>query len=159
VSTDSRKELQTLLSQGARKIIITTIHKFGEAEGVLDDRHNIIAMVDEARVRNGTRYDAQRMLAVLPWERAGGQLTRYLSKEVDAELQMGAIAGLADMQDARAADALAAHMAEYTERNRAIAIDGLLKTDAGRTRLKTGLTSGTVSSAWLTPEQRAKLER
>ncbi|MCB1797033.1 MAG: DEAD/DEAH box helicase family protein, partial [Candidatus Competibacteraceae bacterium] len=48
VSTDSRKELQTLLSQGARKIIITTIHKFGEAEGVLDDRQNIIAMVDEA---------------------------------------------------------------------------------------------------------------
>ncbi len=118
-----------------------------------------IAMVDETRVRNGTRYDAQRMLAVLPWERAGGQLTRYLSKDVDAELQMGAIAGLADMRDARAADALAAHIAEYTERNRAIAIDGLLKTDAGRTRLKASLTSGAVPSAWLTPEQRVKLER
>lgn len=48
VSTDSRKELQTLLTTGARKVIITTIHKFGEAPGVLDDRSNIIAMVDEA---------------------------------------------------------------------------------------------------------------
>ena len=31
-----------------RKIIITTIFKFGEADGVLNDRSNIIAMVDEA---------------------------------------------------------------------------------------------------------------
>ena len=31
-----------------RKIIITTIYKFGEADGVLNDRSNIIAMVDEA---------------------------------------------------------------------------------------------------------------
>jgi type I restriction enzyme, R subunit len=48
VSTDSRRELQQLLKQGSRKIIITTIHKFGEAPGVLDARDNIIAMVDEA---------------------------------------------------------------------------------------------------------------
>ncbi|GAA1143058.1 HsdR family type I site-specific deoxyribonuclease [Kribbella jejuensis] len=48
VSTDSRAQLQTLLSQGARKVIITTIQKFGEAQGVLDARDNIIAMVDEA---------------------------------------------------------------------------------------------------------------
>lgn len=48
VSTDSRAELQRLLREGARKVIITTIHKFGEASGVLDDRSNIIALVDEA---------------------------------------------------------------------------------------------------------------
>jgi len=48
VSTDSREELHTLLRQGTRKVIITTIHKFGEANGVLDDRSNIIVMVDEA---------------------------------------------------------------------------------------------------------------
>ncbi|SDM02071.1 type I restriction enzyme, R subunit [Geodermatophilus siccatus] len=48
VSSDSRAELQQLLREGARKVIITTIHKFSEAPGVLDDRHNIIAMVDEA---------------------------------------------------------------------------------------------------------------
>lgn len=48
VSTDSREQLQSMLKSGARKIIITTIHKFGESGGVLDDRSNIIAMVDEA---------------------------------------------------------------------------------------------------------------
>ena len=31
-----------------RKIIITTIHKFGEADGRLNERSNIIVMVDEA---------------------------------------------------------------------------------------------------------------
>lgn len=65
VSTDSRKELQTLLSQGARKIIITTIHKFGEADGVLDDRHNIIAMVDEAHRSQEGDY-GQKMREALP---------------------------------------------------------------------------------------------
>lgn len=65
VSTDSRKELQTLLSQGARKIIITTIHKFGESPGVLDDRHNIIAMVDEAHRSQEGDY-GQKMREALP---------------------------------------------------------------------------------------------
>lgn len=45
---DSREKLQQLLAQDVRKIIITTIFKFGEAEGVLNDRGNIIVLVDEA---------------------------------------------------------------------------------------------------------------
>ena len=48
VAAGSRAQLQTMLAQGARKVIITTIHKFAEAPGVLDDRSNIIVMVDEA---------------------------------------------------------------------------------------------------------------
>ncbi len=62
VTADSREELQTLLAQDARKIIITTIHKFGEAGGVLNDRDNIIVMVDEAhRTQEGDlgRQDAR----------------------------------------------------------------------------------------------------
>lgn len=65
VSTDSRKELQTLLSQGARKIIVTTIHKFGEASGMLDGRHNVIAMVDEAHRSQEGDY-GQKMREALP---------------------------------------------------------------------------------------------
>ena len=42
------EELERLLAQDARKIIITTIFRFGEAEGVLNDRHNIIVLADEA---------------------------------------------------------------------------------------------------------------
>ena len=48
VRTDSRKELSDLLAKDVRKVVITTIHKFAEAEGVLNDRDNIIVMVDEA---------------------------------------------------------------------------------------------------------------
>lgn len=48
VRTDSRKELSDLLAKDTRKVVITTIHKFAEADGVLNDRDNIIVMVDEA---------------------------------------------------------------------------------------------------------------
>ncbi|MFH5231484.1 type I restriction endonuclease subunit R [Antrihabitans spumae] len=65
VSTDSRAQLQTLLRQGARKVIITTIHKFGEAPGVLDARENIIAMVDEAHRSQEGDYGA-KMREALP---------------------------------------------------------------------------------------------
>lgn len=44
----NRKELETLLAQDVRKVLITTIHKFAEAGGVLNERSNIIVMVDEA---------------------------------------------------------------------------------------------------------------
>ena len=45
---DTREKLQQLLAQDVRKIIITTIFKFGEAGGALNSRSNIIALVDEA---------------------------------------------------------------------------------------------------------------
>ena len=44
----TRQELQTLLAQDVRKVLITTIHKFAEAEGRLNERSNVIVMVDEA---------------------------------------------------------------------------------------------------------------
>lgn len=48
IGAATRQELQTLLAADTRKIIITTIHKFGEADGRLNERSNIIVMVDEA---------------------------------------------------------------------------------------------------------------
>jgi type I restriction enzyme R subunit len=65
VSTDKRRELEALLTQGARKVIITTIHKFGEISGVLDERDNIIAMVDEAHRSQEGDY-GRRMREALP---------------------------------------------------------------------------------------------
>ena len=44
----TRGELQELLERDSRKVIITTIHKFGEADGVLNPRENIVVLVDEA---------------------------------------------------------------------------------------------------------------
>jgi type I restriction enzyme R subunit len=48
VVAESRSDLERMLAQDTRKIIITTIHKFGEADGVLNSRDNIIVMCDEA---------------------------------------------------------------------------------------------------------------
>ena len=48
VGVNERKELERLLGQDVRKVLITTIHKFGEADGVFNERKNIIVMVDEA---------------------------------------------------------------------------------------------------------------
>jgi hypothetical protein len=84
-------------------------------------------MADDPAIRNGTRYDALRMLAVLPFDRVGAQLERYLSRTVDPELQMGAIGALGDLPDPRAADTITRHMDQYTERNRTIATAALEK--------------------------------
>jgi type I restriction enzyme R subunit len=48
IAVAGREELQTLLSQDVRKVLITTIHKFADAGGRLNERSNIIVMVDEA---------------------------------------------------------------------------------------------------------------
>jgi len=65
IKAESREELQTLLSQDVRKVIITTIHKFGEADGVLNPRKNIIVMVDEAhRTQEGDL--GRKMRGALP---------------------------------------------------------------------------------------------
>jgi type I restriction enzyme R subunit len=48
IGVPDRKELQKLINQDVRKVLITTIHKFGEATGEWNARKNIIVMVDEA---------------------------------------------------------------------------------------------------------------
>ena len=48
ISTDSRAELKQLLQNDTRKVILTTIHKFGDTDDILNKKHNIIAFVDEA---------------------------------------------------------------------------------------------------------------
>ncbi|MBZ5713765.1 type I restriction endonuclease subunit R [Nannocystis pusilla] len=65
VKAETRAELMRLLKQDTRKIIITTIFRFGEAEGVLNDRGNIIVLVDEAhRTQEGDL--GIKMRAALP---------------------------------------------------------------------------------------------
>jgi len=48
VKAESREDLKNFLTHDTRKILITTIFKFGEAEGLLNDRGNIVVLVDEA---------------------------------------------------------------------------------------------------------------
>ena len=61
VTTESRAELRELLARDSRKVVITTIHKFGEAPGVLNERDNIVVLVDEAhRTQEGDLGRAMR---------------------------------------------------------------------------------------------------
>ncbi|MTJ52656.1 type I restriction endonuclease subunit R [Anabaena sp. UHCC 0253] len=65
VKAETCDELEKLLKQDTRKIIITTIFRFGEAKGVLNPRENIIVLVDEAhRTQEGDL--GMKMRAALP---------------------------------------------------------------------------------------------
>ncbi|MEM6316847.1 MAG: HsdR family type I site-specific deoxyribonuclease [Bacteroidota bacterium] len=64
-TTDSIKELQKLLHRDTRKIIITMIHKFRDAPPNMNNRDNIIVLVDEAhRTQEGDL--GRQMRAALP---------------------------------------------------------------------------------------------
>jgi type I restriction enzyme R subunit len=65
VGVSDRAELQRLINQDVRKVLITTIHKFGEAEGKWNDRKNIIVMVDEAHRTQEGDY-GRKMREALP---------------------------------------------------------------------------------------------
>lgn len=63
--TDSIKDLQRLLEQDTRKIIISMIHKFRDAKPNMNARENIIVLVDEAhRTQEGDL--GRQMRAALP---------------------------------------------------------------------------------------------
>ena len=64
-TTENIKELQTLLERDTRKILISTIHKFRDARPNMNERNNIIVLVDEAhRTQEGDL--GRQMRAALP---------------------------------------------------------------------------------------------
>ena len=64
-SAASKEELVAFFKGDMRKILITTIFKFGEVDGVLNPRDNIILMVDEAhRTQEGDL--GEKMRTALP---------------------------------------------------------------------------------------------
>jgi len=65
ISADTIKELHDLLEKDTRKIIITMVHKFKDAYANMNERDNIILMVDEAhRTQEGDL--GRKMRAALP---------------------------------------------------------------------------------------------
>lgn len=65
VSLATKDELIKFFKQDIRKIAITTIFRFGDVDGVLNERDNIIIMVDEAhRTQEGDL--GEKMHAALP---------------------------------------------------------------------------------------------
>ncbi|OES45366.1 type I restriction endonuclease subunit R [Domibacillus iocasae] len=65
VSLATKEEVENFFKQDIRKVAITTIFRFGDVEGVLNPRDNVIIMVDEAhRTQEGDL--GEKMRAALP---------------------------------------------------------------------------------------------
>jgi HEAT repeat protein len=114
-------------------------------------------MADDAKVKTGTRYDALRMIALDPTEVRVAQLARYLAKDTDAELQMGAVSGLSDVDQPEAAKLIAESLPGLAPDNRVLAIDALLRTNARADALLGLLEGGKLAPATLSEPQRKKL--
>lgn len=79
------------------------------------------------------RYDALRLMAMDDREHSIPELRSYLQPDLDWHLHMGAISGLADIRSPDVAELLLSGWSYYNERNRNLAVEGLLRTER-RTR-------------------------
>jgi putative membrane-bound dehydrogenase-like protein len=111
------------------------------------------AMADNEKVPPGTRYDALRLIALDGWDKRGPQLAKYLAKGINAELQMGAISGLSDVDSPRVAPLLVAGLDHFNAANRKLAVEALLRTDARITALLDAIEQGRIKPTVFTPEQ------
>ena len=112
-------------------------------------------MADDAKVPSGTRYDALRMIGLELWEKRGEQLAGYL-EDKNAELQMGAVSGLADMYAEAADRALIAAVPNLTEGNRKLALNAVVKREAAVELLK-AVEQGGIAKENLAETHRAEL--
>ncbi len=101
-----------------------------------------VVMTDDVSVPAGTRYDALRIIALLDWATSGPQLQRYLQKDVNDELQMGAISGLSDVPNDDIAMWLIDHISNFSEHNRSLAIDALARTESRRAIARRAISEG-----------------
>lgn len=116
------------------------------------------AMADNIKIKEGTRYDALRIIAMQPWEVCGTQLKNYLKPGTSEELQAGAISGALDVPEAAAIDAVLTHVMTYPPANRDLALDGALRTKLGQKAVLLALLKGQVTTEALGPKRLKVLE-
>jgi putative membrane-bound dehydrogenase-like protein len=95
-----------------------------------------VAMSSDAAAPTGTRYDALRMVALLPWPEARKSLVPWLQPNSHSELQMGAVSGLGDVPHEEAAKLLVESFKKLTPANQKIALDALRRTPERRLLLE-----------------------
>lgn len=103
-----------------------------------------INMADDENVPPPTRYDALRMLCVLPLERARDPLVRNLAPGTEEEVQAGAVHGLLDLDDDGIAEPLIDALPGLAKKNRRVAVKGLLRTPARALALLEAVAEGRV---------------
>lgn len=115
------------------------------------------SMADNPKVRNGTRYDALRMVALDDWAVARPLLAKYLLKETNAELQMGAVSGLSDCRSAEVPGLLIAAFGDLTPGNRSLAIGGLLRSEERRQQFVDALFAERLNGKLISPADAARI--
>jgi putative heme-binding domain-containing protein len=103
-----------------------------------------VVMADDKATRNAVRYDALRLIPLRGWKASGEQLAKYLAKGTEAELQMGAVSGLVDVDTPEATAALVAALSHLTDTNRELALKGLLRGDDRANALLDAVEKGAV---------------
>lgn len=116
-----------------------------------------VAMADNPGVKNGTRYDALRMVAMLGWEASHDQLLRYLGNSANGELQMGAVSGFVDVPDSAAAETLLKQFPNLTPGNQNMALEGLLRSEERMLALLATIERGDVTAAQLGEDRTKRL--
>jgi hypothetical protein len=106
-----------------------------------------VPMTNDEKVKQGTRYDALRLLGVTPWEKNGALLVKYLSAETPEELQMGAVSALVDVNSPEAAKALVTAWPGLKPGNRKLAAEGLTRTPARARAFITEVEAGRIKES------------
>ncbi len=114
-------------------------------------------MAHATEVPVGTRYDALRMIALDDWERRGVTLLFYIVPGANDELQMGAISGLSDVRRPSVAALLIENLAHFSEGNRKLALDALLRTPERAAALLDALAAGVLKREILDGDRRRRL--
>lgn len=117
-----------------------------------------VKMADNPEVKGGTRYDALRMIALFDYATCQAQLKRYLADSQHGELQMGAVSGLGDIDADAATQDLIAALPQLTPRNRTIALEALLRTEARTGTLLQAIEAGKVSPKLIDAKIQQKLK-
>lgn len=100
-------------------------------------------LMPDTSIKPGTRYDLLRMIALDDPQTARPVLQKYLP-DADNQLQAGAIAGLSDIPQANVAEPLLKALPQLKGRNRAAAIDALLRTEERVEQLQAALKGGRI---------------
>ena len=106
-----------------------------------------VSMADDPKVKTGTRYDALRLVGMLPWKLSSIAIKPYLAKGVNAELQQGAIGAAGDARAPEAAEELIAGFPHFTEGNRVFAVRALLRDSSRADALLAAVADGRLSKA------------
>lgn len=117
-----------------------------------------LAKVDDEKVHKDTRYDCLRLSAMGPEDKVLPLLKKYLAKEIDPELQQGAICGLSDIESDQVAGPILDALIHFQKESRDQALTALLRTESRANALLDRIEGRRARRAWLGAEHLEKLK-